>query len=119
MKREKVAIVAIIMLLVVFLVIFVSVAGKPKREYDEKLSESSDLRICYDSVNVRAQPNENSEIIDKLSLGDRVSFTGNMIIYPLEELEEFHKWYEVAGGGWITADAVTDDDTYKQMFGGF
>ena len=102
-------------LLICIMVPTLAGCGQPTEGYNERLTTEKH-RICYNSVNVREEPNTYAKIVDEYYLGTYVSFTGNFVAYPLHDGPS-HLWYELTDGNWITSDAVMDEDEFTFRFG--
>lgn len=101
---------------VVLVVGFVSRIGRPREAFSADL-QGTKMRVCYNTVNVRTEPNTNCEVVDKYSLGHTVELSGKTVYYPLEEVYDF--WFQTADGTWIAGDALLSVNDYIAKFGGF
>ena len=85
-------------------------------EFDKMLTYGKH-RVSYYSLNVRAEPSEDAEIIDELILGDYVYFSGNTFKHGFSLCEDHQKWVELKDGGWIAYGSFLDKDTFYRKFG--
>lgn len=102
-------------LLICLLIVVITVLGKPVEGYIERL-ETEKHRISYTSVNVREEPDTSAKIVEQLTLGSYVYFTGRTVAYPLHDGPS-RLWFELTDGNWITADAVMEESEYEFRFG--
>lgn len=103
-------------LLVVVVVISLCWFIKPVEKFNTELAGET-MRVCYNSVNVRVEPDTNAEVVDEYWLGCRVELSGKTIRYPGHEI--YDVWYQTSDGNWIVSDALMPEWDYNQKFGGF
>lgn len=85
-------------------------------EFDKMLTYGKH-RISYNSLNVRAEPSTDAEIIDELTLGEYVYFSGNTFRHGFSLCEDHPYWVELKDGGWIIYSGFLDDDAFRYTFG--
>ena len=85
-------------------------------EFDKMLTYGKH-RISYNSLNVRAEPSTDSEIIDELILGDYVYFSGNTFRHGFSLCEDHQYWVELKDGGWIIYGSFLDVNSFRYTFG--
>lgn len=86
---------------------------QPSEGFSEDL-KTYKYRICYNEVNIRAEPDSNSEIVGEMYLGESIELTGHYIDYPAYDI--YSRWYETTDGTWIVSDAVCSYDEYNRRF---
>ena len=107
MKKIRNIAVAVVVLVALVWVI------TPSEKFDEDLAGDT-MRVSYEKVNVRTEPNTDSEIVDQRYLGAEVELTGN--VYS-SIFDTNVAWYETSDGNWITANALLPDYVYEARFG--
>ena len=101
---KKIFFVIVVLLIIAAFVVILRNDSTPKFDNDLKGKEVS---ISYYELNVREQPNTDSEIIGTLHMGDKVSLSGYYVSGTgSSTLPEDFGWVELSDGGWIIRKAV-------------
>ena len=87
------------------------------KETEETRLQEETYRVCFNTVNIREEPDQSSDVIYQMELGDVVFLTGKVVEYRFSTVNS--RWYETDEGYWIVSDAVMDSNTFKWKFGNY